>query len=325
MSDLELQYRNCLPLAEKLSEVVYEQLNELLDQRKVTLAVPIDGRVKTWDSISEKIQRKELGLSRIDEINDLVGLRAILLFRSELKDVDDIIRTNFDVIESTDTAERLSETQFGYQSQHYIVRLPRNWLEIPTFAGLGDMKVEVQVRTMVQHVWAEASHKLQYKHESSVPVPLRRTIHRVAALLETVDLEFDRVLVERTQYREVEVPSTSPTASLNVELLPSILDKYLPAENKMPEEDFAAILRDLSHFDVKTVADLCALLEKHRDAYLESERNEVHKRLKGGYHFGGTKERIQSGVFFAHIGLVREAIRKEFGEEAMDSYMTDKK
>jgi ppGpp synthetase/RelA/SpoT-type nucleotidyltranferase len=66
------------------------------------------------------------------------------------------------------------------------------------------MVFELQLRTLAQHIWAVASHKLQYKREASVPVPIRRSINRVSALLEMVDLEFDRVLLEREQY----VPAT---------------------------------------------------------------------------------------------------------------------
>lgn len=63
---------------------------------------------------------------------------------------------------------------------------------------MSGLKAEVQVRTVTQHVWAAASHVLQYKQEASVPLPVRRSIYRVSALLETVDLEFERVLSSAT-------------------------------------------------------------------------------------------------------------------------------
>ena len=75
--------------------------------------------------------------------------------------------------------------------------MPDDWLNVPTFREFKGLRAELQIRTLAQQLWAAASHKLQYKRESSVPYPIRRSIHRVAALLETVDLELERVLSER--------------------------------------------------------------------------------------------------------------------------------
>ena len=95
-----------------------------------------------------------------------------------------------------------------YQSLHYIIRIPKHWLKVSTFADLGELKAEIQLRTLAQHIWAATSHKLQYKHEDSVPPPIRRSIYRVSALLETVDLEFERVLAERGTYIEESAKGT---------------------------------------------------------------------------------------------------------------------
>jgi putative GTP pyrophosphokinase len=71
------------------------------------------------------------------------------------------------VLERQDAQLRLAEDQFGYASIHFAVELPASWLRVPSRAGLGGLRAEIQVRTTAQHIWAAASHKLQYKHEES--------------------------------------------------------------------------------------------------------------------------------------------------------------
>lgn len=99
------------------------------------------------------------------DLDDLIGIRVILLFHRDLERIDRILRDELDVLAAEDTGSRLSETQFGYQSQHYIVRIPESWQNTPSFSGLRSLTAEVQVRTVAQHIWAAASHKLQYEQE----------------------------------------------------------------------------------------------------------------------------------------------------------------
>ena len=124
------------------------------------------------------MERKNLELESILSLPDLVGVRAILLARTDLDKIDELIRSTFEVTSSEDTGDRLGEARFGYQSLHYTIKVPLIWLEIPTMADFEDIQVEVQVRTLAQHIWAAASRKLQYKNEASVPPPIRRAINR---------------------------------------------------------------------------------------------------------------------------------------------------
>src|SRR5690606_25945786 len=101
-----------------------------------------------------------------------------------------------------------------------------------------------------QHTWAVASPKLQYKHEEGVPPPIRRTIHRVSALLETVDLEFERVLEERGSYIAAAADNVDLGELLNVDLLKATLSEILPEKNRVDNEPYADLLVDLLKFKV---------------------------------------------------------------------------
>ncbi|WP_158509986.1 GTP pyrophosphokinase [Pseudomonas mosselii] len=306
-SDLKVSYSKVEPRAKRLKAALSAELDHLLNESGVTLGVPIESRVKEWSSIEEKLVRKSLALEKVEELDDLVGLRLILLFRKDLKAVDKLLRDSLLIRSAEDTSLRLSDTQFGYQSQHYIIEAPKNWLSIPSWGDLGGIRVEIQVRTMAQHIWAAASHKLQYKREASVPLPLRRSINRASALLETVDIEFDRLLDDRLIYLKDELKNETPSSILNVEILDSILSKIFPSANRTSEEDFDELLVELDHFGIKTAGQLQGLLEKHFDSIMAEDLKYANRE---GLEF-----------YFQHIGLAREGLRKEFGDDAVKEFM----
>lgn len=299
------------------------QLDHLLSREGITLAIPIEKRVKSWDSISGKIDRKNISISCVTKVDDLIGVRLITLFRRDAEKVHKILETHIDILTTEDTSERLADTQFGYHSIHYLVKPPENWQTLPTMHGLGDYKIEIQVRTMAQHIWAVVSHKLQYKNEESVPPDVRRSINRASALLETVDLEFERVLQERETY----VAQTSDIEAnnddqLNVDSLERVLDMMLPIENKATSEAYSELLTELSKIGITTIGRLAELIGEHYDHILSEENSSLSRLSEGEAIFLDNQERdfrrpedsyrarYYRGVYFTHAGMLRHAIAK---------------
>lgn len=302
IDELNREYDQKYPLYNLLCQELVTQINVLLNEQGITAILPIEKRVKSWNSISEKCRRNQIEPKSLNEINDIVGLRIISLFQRDIDAICSIVKENFQVIREEDTRERLAENQFGYGSIHFEVNLKEPWFSLPTLKNLKGLKAEIQIRTASQHIWAASSHVLQYKQEAHVPLPLRRTINRVAALLETVDLEFERVLVEREDYiRSADIMMKD--IELNTDSLRAILDKMLPAENKQPEEDYADLLNDLKHFGIITVEQLENLLSNHMDEILQTEAEYVRN------------QNPERGVYFRHVGLARIGFSIEFGEE----------
>ena len=128
---LKREYSLIVPLAKRFSEELVHQINRLLEQEKIYLSIPIQCRVKGWDSIAEKLERKTIKINSIKDINDLVGLRLILQFRRDVNTVTSIINKTFKVIEFQDAQERLKEDQFGYSSMHLVIELFDSWLKCP--------------------------------------------------------------------------------------------------------------------------------------------------------------------------------------------------
>lgn len=320
---LRNQYSDESGRCERLLQSTLAQIGQLLTSNEITLGVPIEGRVKTWTSIDEKIQRKELTLNDVKDLDDLVGIRVILLFRSDLDAVISLIESHFKIVSSEDTGKRLGDSRFGYQSQHIIVKIPDKWLGVPSFSSLGDLKIELQIRTLAQHIWAAASHKLQYKNEDSVPPPIRRTINRASAILEIVNLEFERVLAERRTYVASSPESSDPDAPLNVDSLALVLSEELPAANRSGDESYAELLENLNALSVTTASGLRKILKKHKGKALKKDAELVADRRSDPEQAKINAERLSKGVAYNHVGLSRRALREEFGSEVVSRVMQE--
>ena len=310
------------PAAQRFASKLLEEIEAVVVSRRLSLAVPLESRVKSLASITDKLERKPRDIKSVAEIGDFVGVRAVLLFRRDADELGAAIESHFTVLEREDTGARLGEKEFGYQSRHYLVSLPRDWLTVPSLAPFGNLRAECQIRTVAQHIWAAASHILQYKQEQSVPLPLRRSIYRVSALLETVDLEFERLLGERRQYVD-DAAESSTEQPLDVDVLAKTLDRLLPERNRKESEDYSSILTDLIAAGLGTTADVAELIARHLPEAMAGEQKTL-RALKGarpdpegrvsavvdGELYSGNISRIDAGVFFSHTGLVRGMLRR---------------
>jgi putative GTP pyrophosphokinase len=333
--DLRESYDAIAPRANRFRQILVRETEQLLLERGIQLSVPVQHRTKSWSSVAEKLERKQVTISDIHELRDLVGLRLILQFRRDVEHVCELLGSHFVVLEREDVATRLRADQFGYASTHLLVRSPDAWMGVPTTAGFDDLVVEVQIRTAAQHIWASASHILQYKDEDSVPIQLRRSLYRVSALLETVDLEFERFLRERESYvLDASRGAVPDVTELNVELLRQMLTWSFPSANLRGNEDYADLLRELARFQVTTMGQLRALLAKRTGEVLERDQRMVHAVKEAwrknpdsrgersvrvdaepGLAFLPEPLRVESGVFFSHAGLLRMVLAVEFPEE----------
>lgn len=128
-------------------------------------------------------------------------MRVITYFAPDVDRVGGIIKKEFTIDWKNSVDKRQSEANvFGYVSLQYIAKLDEKRLshiEYESFAGLA---CEIQMRTVLQHAWAEIEHDLGYKSEYEIPDQLRRRFARLAALLELGDSEFLELHQAVTQY-----------------------------------------------------------------------------------------------------------------------------
>jgi len=187
----------------------YARLLDLVLRRAMTRLAPlgiVQTRAKSIPSFTDKIIRKRY-TDPIHQMTDLCGGRIICRTRSEVEACCDYLEANFDIDRenSVDTSQRLSPTEFGYRSIHYIVSfrkdtdygepIPKEILDLKP-----KLKAEVQGRTMVEHAWADFAHDLTYKGAFEIPAEWQRGLAGIAASLEEVDKAFAAIEQRLTRY-----------------------------------------------------------------------------------------------------------------------------
>lgn len=306
-------------IANEFKKSLVDQIERVLMESDITLGVPIESRVKDLDSLMEKLERKEIDIEKVSDLDDLIGLRVILLFKRDLDLVTKCLKETFIILHEEDKLDVLEEDKFGYQSRHYIIKVPDEWLKLPTYSKFGEFKAEIQVRTLAQHIWAAASHKLQYKHEKSVPPQLRRAINRASAVLEVIDLEFERILIDRGSY----IDSISSNENkeihdeqLNVDNIKLIAERMLPPENKSGTENYERLLSELTLNNIRTTHQLIEVINSKLADILKEDKKRVNtKRKEIAKGVAVTdRDRIEVGVFYNHVGLIRVSAVAYFGK-----------
>ena len=202
--DLVKEFKDKKELYDSFRERVVNLLEDLLLNSKIQFH-QLNSRTKAFDSLSTKIAKKDKYTS-LSEITDIVGIRIITYLESEVDNVEQLVRREFVIDEDNSIDKRLLQTnQFGYRSLHIVASLDESRLKLTEYRRYKNLKFEIQIRSILQHAWAEIEHDLGYKGKSSIPDSYVRSFNRMAALLESADIEFDRLKKELTKY-EKEVP-----------------------------------------------------------------------------------------------------------------------
>ena len=164
-----------------------------------SLSLIVQARAKDVASFAEKIQRPGKHYTDpLKQVPDLCAARAIAHTLTDVEIVCRYIEEHFEVLpdESDNTLERLTAIEFGYLARHYEIRFkPGVYPEavVPSDLIALRLKSEIQVRTILQHAWADIAHKASYKNSFVLPRRWARELARLAAVLESADVAFDHL------------------------------------------------------------------------------------------------------------------------------------
>ena len=159
-------------------------------------------RTKEEPSLMRKISGSEGGYAALADVTDVCGVRIITYFADEVDAVAQLIEKEFkiDRKNSIDKRTALDPDQFGYLSVHYIVSLAANRSCLPEYAEFSGCFAEIQIRSILQHAWAEIEHDLGYKSKLAVPRDVVRQFSRLAGLLEVADDGFTTLRQKINEY-----------------------------------------------------------------------------------------------------------------------------
>lgn len=229
----------------------------------------VNGRLKTRKSFLDKWDQKDY--SAPEDIMDVAGLRIITHTTAEVKRVCDVIEAEFaiDDINSGDKAQDMGVDKVGYLSVHYIAKMNETRLGLPEYERFTGMCFEIQVRSLLQHAWAEIEHDRNYKFASVLPAEIQRKFYLVAGTLELMDQEFCALSSEIDKYAE-KVAEQTEKGELDIPIDSTSLLQYL---NKLFEgydlkslgRTFSKndkIIQELDDFGIKNLQELDELLNQ---------------------------------------------------------------
>lgn len=169
-------------------EILDDEFRTLYDHNPIH---HIESRLKTLQSILEKLQRKGLPVSlqsAQSSLYDIAGVRVICNYIDDIYRLADMLCAQDDVelIRRTDYIQAPKEN--GYRSLHLTVRVP-----VFLSAGRVPVPVEIQIRTIAMDFWASLEHQLRYKAASEVPDDLRLQLKECAEQSAALDLKMQGI------------------------------------------------------------------------------------------------------------------------------------
>ena len=263
------EYEDNLPRFREVEAQVRETLRRTFQEAGLAVAA-IESRVKGHDSFAGKLELKGHKYNSLANLTDILGLRVITFYIDDVVKVASAVERLFtiDWENSVDKRKIHEIDSFGYLSLHYICSIP----DFP-------YRFEIQMRTLLQHAWANMDHDTGYKSGVEIPKRYLRNMSRLAGMLELVDDEFSKIRIELTDYRRRvqalvrsgnldEVPIDGDTFRSYLDLDPfAQLNKRIASMNQaeiqeVPLMPYLAVYKGIG---LKTLGDISRMIKDYSE------------------------------------------------------------
>ena len=273
------EYREAKPVFEKMQVEVNRILREALE-RNGLIVTAIETRIKTEQSLAGKLALKGSKYATLSDITDILGARIITFYTDDVDRIAAMAEQLFEIdwTNSVDKRKLHQLDSFGYNSLHYICRLPGY-----------DYRFELQLRTTLQHAWAAINHDNGYKSGVEIPREYMRRMNRLAGMLEMADDEFSRIRMEINDYRrrvqhlvqngqldDVQLDGDAFRSYLNARPFDK-LNRRIAAINQaeIQEMDLMPYLKVLKALDCHTLGDVSRLRNRYEEAAYRLARHQL--------------------------------------------------
>jgi len=329
--DLLKQFDEQIGSYDSFCQTTADLIKRLLAAKKITVH-SISYRCKERPSFERKIIKKGRYKS-LSDITDLAGIRIITHYSDDVDVIASLIENEFEIDKANSIDKRvvLDPDRFGYLSLHYVASLKSARIKLQEYANYSNMKLEIQIRSILQHTWAEIEHDIGYKSEVDVPGPIKRKFSRLAGLLELADQEFISIRKEIVRYAK-NLDKQMSGAIKNVGLDAISYEKFItknPGYIKLDAEvreacgftlgeyhDDSRAIKRLASLGVTTVDKLSFLLKEYKEDILRMGRR-VSSELPDEID---ESTDVAPGIAAFYLCHVLAAMQDE---QFIDSYLAD--
>lgn len=242
----------------------------------------ITSRIKERSSLEIKLQKEREKYKKLEDVTDVAGVRVTTYFHDDVDRIAEVLKVEFEIlpVHSVDKRATLESDQFGYLSLHFVVRLSAARRALPEYRRFEKLVCEIQIRSILQHAWAEIEHDLGYKAKVEVPREIRRNFSRLAGLLELADQEFSRIRTGLADYTK-RLPENIKDRPDEVLLDKASLSELIRSDSKIREFDmlistklggvlkgegsYELLLELLSCSGISTVAELRSIFSANEN------------------------------------------------------------
>jgi ppGpp synthetase/RelA/SpoT-type nucleotidyltranferase len=273
-----------LPSHERLAPIVQSLLESMLQKERIEY-LNVTFRVKKIDEALKKISRKQYQEPKL-QLTDLSGIRVVTFLEAQVVSINKLIRDLFEVDDknSLDRTEVLGLDRLGYRSTHFVCTLGDQRAALPEYDELGDLKFEIQIRTVLQHAWAELAHDRSFKFAVALPTKIERKLNLYSGMLEIVDAAFDEISKEIDRYK-TSLENKSITQISDAEIDSISLKRFIDETANtfgisLKANNIDIISDELKRFGIRTIGELQQLTTAE---FGRKYKNEVNDELGIGF------------------------------------------
>jgi putative GTP pyrophosphokinase len=257
-----LWYNQHIDLYREFTKKVEDLIKDLLNEQRINYHT-INSRTKEFKSFRQKLAGKQYNNPK--EMTDLAGVRVIGYILSDIQNISDIIEDHFEIDwQRSGNRPESEEENRGYKSRHLIASVPEERTNLPEWEKFKGLCFEIQIRTILQHAWAEIEHDRNYKFAGKLPTKIPEEFYKIADALNRIDRKFERISKGIERY-SADVSDKIDKQQLNIQInYPSLRNYLIKRFGDIPYikaqffglPGINAILSELNSMGIKSLADL---------------------------------------------------------------------